>query len=153
MSKCVHGVLLAAEGPRISRGDIRFTKLQVAPATGEPLTWEGFSMERSIADDLRIGVPTTFYVSSTWSTVYAARVEGRPGRFASFFANPLAMLMAIGMIFAGLATSMFLFPLLVALAGLAGVFMSADAMGARSRFKKDERALPPAPGPPAQIVS
>jgi hypothetical protein len=116
-------------------------------------------MERPLADALRIAENTTFYFSNTWATVYAVRVENSPGLFGSFAANPLSMLMSIGMIFAGLATSMFLFPLLIAIAGVVGVFVSSDAMGARSRFKRDERALqanPPhsASGQPAaQIVT
>jgi hypothetical protein len=40
----------------------------------------------------------------------------------------------------GLGASLLIFPLLVAAAGVAGVFMSLDASSARSKFRRDGKA-------------
>jgi hypothetical protein len=138
MSGRVIGRLLSTDDPTIKRAGIKFSRILVVNDFGQTIQWNNLTMEMSVENQLIIGARTTFYFSKMWSTVYGVRVDGAPGRFHSDRANPLMLLMSLGMIFGGLATSVFLFPLLVTLAGIAGFVQCLDAMGAKARFGRDE---------------
>jgi hypothetical protein len=134
--------------PQIVRGgSIKVDAIEFKPVDGEAVIWTDMSMERSVADLLHAGVSGTVYLSKRWSTIYGLCIAGGTSRFESSYANLLMLLMSIGMLFGGLATSMFLLPILVALAGLVGVLMCVDARSARRQFRRDSRAnIPPATG-------
>ena len=141
MAKRISGELLFTDAPRISRGNIKFKSIEVRADTGETLTWEDISAERAVADQLHVGARGVFYVSKTWGALYGFRPEGGEGVFGSFSANVLALLMSIGMIFAGFFTAVFMFGIVIGLAGIAGLFACLDARNGRAKFNKDKRAL------------
>jgi hypothetical protein len=101
------------------------------------------SMDRRVADVLRLQQPVTLYLSPMMSSLFGVRSSEGPNVFKAGSANPLFLLMAIGMIFLGLGTSMFVFPLLIALAGVAGVVLHLSAAGAKRRFRRDEKRSTP----------
>jgi hypothetical protein len=140
MAKRFIGVLISVEQGRISRGSIKFPTMELVDEAGRKVSWKDMTMEREVVDALRMNTRCTFYYSKIWSTLYGIRVEGTEGLFSASSANPLMLVMSIGMIFLGLGTSMFLFPLLIDLAGIVGVFVCMDAGSAKSMFRGDLKA-------------
>ena len=140
MAKRISGEIVHVGNARIKRGgDVTFDSLKFQTADGRLFSWSGMAMERPVAELMQLGATGTIYFSKTWSTIYGFRSDDGDAEFGSSFANPLMLLMAIGLLFGGLATSMFLFPLLVALAGLCGIFVCLDARRARRKFRRDGR--------------
>lgn len=139
MSRVLTGVMAAASQPVIKRGSFEFTELVFRLDDGQDVTWKGVSMDRKVAEALRLGEHATFYGTKMWSTLYGVRPDGKTGIFKSWGANPMALVISIGMIAMGLGTAPLVFPLIAFLAGVVGVFMFVDASGARARFRRDER--------------
>lgn len=146
MAKVLTGVLLRAEDPRIKRGEVWFRLVEFESQDGTRFTWKDLSMSREVADVLRLGQPVTLYVSPALSSLFGVRVGDGTGVFSAQSANPLFMVMAVGMIFLGLGTSMFLFPILIALAGVSGLVLHFQAASAKRLYRREERRLRAAAG-------
>ncbi len=145
MAKIITGVLTNIGEARIKRGDIEFSDVVFQPDTGEAVSWGKVSMQREVADLLRLNEPATFYGSKFWGALYGVRPDGEAGVFKCWAANPLALLLSIGMLSIGLGGAVLILPLFIAAAGVAGICMFFDGSGARSRFQKDAKAAPRAP--------
>lgn len=140
MARRLTGVIFAAAKPSIVLGGaIRFDELIVADESGTRKSLGDMTMEREVAELLRPGTRVTLYLSDRWSTIYGVCPRDGPGRFHSTYANPLMLLMSIGLLFGGLATSVFVFPIIIALLGLVGVMTCLDARTARKLFRNDSR--------------
>jgi len=143
MAKKIVGEITDVGSPRIKRGgDIAFASMSIRGEDGRQISWTEMAMERPVAELLHPGAQGTIYFSTTWSTVYGFRGQGGEMEFRSSYANPVMLLMSIGLLFGGLVTAMFLFPLLIALAGLVGIFVCLDARRARAMFRKDGKQAP-----------
>jgi hypothetical protein len=141
MVKVVTGVLLRTENPSIKRGELTFAEIEFRADDGKLVTWKNLSMSREVAGVLGLGQPITLYLSPLLGSLFGARPGDGPGAFKADSANPVFLLMAVGMIFLGLGTSMFLFPLLIALGGAVGVVLHLQAASARRRFRRDGKRL------------
>ncbi|HEY0312041.1 MAG TPA: hypothetical protein VGC56_06045 [Allosphingosinicella sp.] len=141
MAKSIDGKIVRLGSAVNRRGSLEFEVIEIHDTSGRLIVWKKMGMQREIAEQLRIDEVGRFYVSTAFATFYGLRWTGETGHFRSDAAKPLMLLMSIGMIFCGLATAVFLFPVLVALAGIAGVVVCLDARRARSRFRRDERHL------------
>ena len=139
MASVFTGVLLKVEKPRIKGGDVTFAEMTFQTVEGQVVTWKDISMDRKVADVLRLQQPVTLYLSPMMSSLFGVRSDHGPGVFQADSASILFLLMAIGMVFLGLGTSMFVFPLLVSLAGAIGVVMHFLAARAKRRFRRDEK--------------
>jgi hypothetical protein len=137
MAKVLVGEIVEIGQARRSYGSIKVDRLVLLGDDGRFTEWKDTAMERSVLDRLWPGAHGSFYHSKSGSDLYGHRLDGERGHFDSSFASPWMMLMAIGMIFGGLATSMFLFPLLVAAAGVAALFACRDARGALKLYRRD----------------
>lgn len=141
MAKVLTGSIVHIGSPSIARGGtIKIDTLKMERDDGTAVEWSNISMERSVFDLLYPGAHGAFYHTKSGADLYGVRLDGEKGQFHSSFTSPLMLLMAIGLIFGGLATSMFLLPLLVALAGVAALFACIDARRARGMFLRDEFA-------------
>ena len=140
MAKRLAGVITRLGAARISRGDIKFDEIALLDENGASTLWKGMTMARSVADELRAGVPAVFYFSAAFGILYGVRTAGQAGIFEAWGARWYAPWLAFCIFLCGVATSMFLFPILVALAGFAGILVSIDARSARGRFRRDERS-------------
>ena len=138
MARRLNGTFVRIGTPRIaSGGSIKFDEIEFRGDDGQTVVWSGMSMEREVAELLYPDLHGTVYFSRTWSTIYGLHPAGEPGRFKSSYASPWMLLMSIGMLFGGLATSVFLFPILIAIAGGAGIFVCLDAGSARRMFRRE----------------
>jgi hypothetical protein len=141
VAKRIDGRIVQLGPTRRRRGNLEFETIEFCDASGQTIVWKKTKMQRETFDRLRIGADGRFYVSNDFSTLYGLRWPGEAGHFSWFSANFMVLVMCVGMIFLGLATSMFLFPFLVALAGFAGIFECLAARRARSQFRKDEEQM------------
>ena len=140
MAKRLAGTISSLSHARISRGDIKYDEILVHDDQGAITHWKGMTMARSVAEQLRPGVPAVFYFSNLFGILYGVRTATQPSAFDTWGIRWYAPLLSFCIFLCGLATSMFLFPILVALAGLAGILISIDARLARARFRRDGAA-------------
>jgi hypothetical protein len=139
MAKRLAGTITRLGNARISRGDIKFDEIALRDERGGTPLWKSMSMARAVADRLAPGLPAVFYYSGLFGVLYGVRTAGEPAVFDTWGARWYAPWLSFFIFLCGVATSMFLFPILVALAGFAGILVSIDARVARARFRRDER--------------
>jgi len=140
MVKVLTGVLIKALDPRIKRGELIYKHVEFQTQDGQLRTWKDLSMSREVAGVLRRDQPLTLYLSPMFGTLFGARAKDGAAAFKSDSASPLFLIMAIGMIGLGLGASMFVFPLLITLAGVVGVVLYVQAALAKSRYLQDDMA-------------
>ncbi len=141
MAKVLAGVLVSAVDPRLRRGEVTYKRFEFQAEDGRLRTWKDLSMAPEVASVLRPGEPLTLYLSPLFGALFGVRARDGAAAFESDSASPLFLVMAVGMIGLGLGTSMFLLPLLIALAGVVGVCLHVEAVSARRRYRRDDRRL------------
>ena len=142
MSKQLTGKLIGVGEASIVRGgEWKFSEILVRDTAGTEHRLEGYQMDVAVSHMLAPGSISTFYFSKLWGTIYGIRHADGSGVFMARAAAWYAPLMSLGMLFLGLATSMFILPLLIAAAGAAGLMMWWDALAGRRRYRRDECRL------------
>ncbi|MEA3029953.1 MAG: hypothetical protein QOG13_1278 [Sphingomonadales bacterium] len=145
MSGRLSGTIVGMGESRRSRGETKYDFIAIRDERGREHRLKGVSVADTVDRALAFDRPAIFYHSKFWGYLYGVRVAGEKGRFESWATRWYAPWMALGMIFGGLATAMFLFPIPVAIIGICALIVSIDARFARAQFRRDEKraaALP-----------
>jgi hypothetical protein len=140
MARTLSGTIVDIGDSRRSRGETKYDYLVIRDERGREHRLTGVSAADMVDQGLRFDVPVTLYYSKFWGYIYGVRSPGEAGRFKTWAVAWYAPWMAIGLIFGGLATAVFLFPIVVAIAGICALIVSIDARFARRSFRRDERA-------------